>query len=54
MRDLKLDSDTFGQFQEKVMRAVSEYPIEAGVKLIPAVGKRLKEVIEKDGAALKY
>ena len=54
LRDLELDSDTFGQFQEKVMRAVTDYPIEAGAKLIPAIGKRLKEVIEKDGAALKY
>ena len=54
LRDLELDSDTFGQFQEKVMRAVMQYPIESGAKLIPAVGKRLKEVIEKDGAALKY
>ena len=51
---MELDSDTFGQFQEKVMRAVMQYPIESGAKLIPAVGKRLKEVIEKDGAALKY
>ena len=48
------DSDAFGQFQEKVMRAVMQCPIESGAKLIPAVGKRLKEVIEKDGAALKY
>ena len=54
MRDIELDSDTFGTFQVKVMRAVSEYPIESAVKLIPAIGKRLNEVIEKNGAALKY
>ena len=54
LRDIELDSDTFGQFQVKVMRAVSEYPIEAGVKLVPCMGKRLGEVIEKGGAALKY
>ena len=41
-------------FQIKVTRAVSDYPIESGVKLIPAIWKRLGEVIEKDGAALKY
>ena len=34
LRDIELDSDTFGQFQVKVMRAVSEYPIEAGVKFV--------------------
>ena len=54
LRDIELDSDTFGQFQVKVMMAVSEYPIEAGVKLVPCMGKRLGEVIEKGGAALKY
>ena len=54
LRDIELDSDTFGTFQVKVMRAVSEYPIESAVKLVPAIGKRLNEVIEKNGAALKY
>ena len=54
LRDIEKDSDTFGDFQIKVMRAVSEYPIESGVKLVPAIGKRLGEVIEANGAALKY
>ena len=54
LRDIEVDTDTFGHFQIKVMRAVEAYPFEAGVKLIPAIGKRLKEVIEKQGAALKY
>ena len=54
LRDIEVDTDTFGQFQIKVMRAVNDYPIESGVKLIPGIGKRLKEVIEKKGAALKY
>ena len=54
LRDIELDTDDFGQFQIKVMRAVNDYPLESGVKLIPCIGKRLKEVIEKGGAALKY
>ena len=54
LRDIELDSDTFGQFQIKVMRAVCAYSIEAGVKLVPCIGHRLKEVIEAKGAALKY
>ena len=54
LRDIEVDSDTFGEFQLKVMRAVSDYPIKSGVKLVPCIGKRLKEVIEKKGAALKY
>ena len=54
LRELELDSDTFGDFQMKVMRAAGEYPIESGVKLIPAMAKRLKELIEAKGAALKY
>ena len=54
LRDIEKDSDTFGDFQMKVMRAVSECPTESGAKLIPAIGKRLGEVIEANGAALKY
>ena len=54
LRDIEIDSDTFGQFQIKVMRAIEAYPVEAAVKLVPCIGKRLKEVIEKKGAALKY
>ena len=54
LRSIELASDTFGDFQIKVMRAVSAYPIESGAKLIPTIGKRLAEVIEKKGAALEY
>ena len=51
---MEVDTDSFGQFQIKVMRAVCDYPIESGVTLVPCIGKRLKEVIEMKGAALKY
>ena len=54
LRELELDSDTFGQFQIKGMRAVSAYSMEAGVKLIPCIGKQLKEVIEAEGVTFKY
>ena len=54
LRDIEKDTDSFGQFQMKTMQAVCEYPIESAVKLIPALAKRLPEVIEKKGAALKY
>ena len=47
LRDLEVDSDSFGHFQIKVMRAVCDYPIESAAKLIPAMGKRLQEVIGK-------
>ena len=54
LRDIELDSDGFGDFQIKVMRAVCAYPIESGAKLVPCIGHRLKEVIEAKGLALKY
>ena len=54
LREIELDSNDFGTFQIKVMWAVGEYSIESAVKLVPCIGKRLKEVIEKGGAALKY
>ena len=54
LRGIELDSDGFGDFQIKVMRAVCAYPIESGAKLVPCIGHRLKEVIEAKGAALKY
>ena len=54
LRDIELDSDTFGKFQVKVIWAMSEYPTKSGVKLVSCIGKLLGEVIEKSGAALKY
>ena len=54
MRTIEHDNDTFGQFQIRVMQAVDAYPVESAVKLVPTIGKRLKELIEKKGAALKY
>ena len=48
LRELELDSDMLGAFQIKGMKALSEYPIEPGVKLIRAIAKRLKEVIEAE------
>jgi transposase len=54
LRTIEHDNDTFGQFQIRVMQAVDAYPVESAVKLVPTIGKRLKELIEKKGAALKY
>ena len=54
LRSIEHDSDTFGQFQIRVMQAVDAYPVESAVKLVPTIGKRSKELIEKKGAALKY
>ena len=45
------DIRNFGTFQIKFMRAVFECPIESAVRLVPAISKALKEVIEQNGAA---
>ena len=52
LRDLEVDTDSFGHFQ-KATRAVCDYPSASGVKLIPAIAKRLQAVIEAKGAMLK-
>ena len=54
LSDFELDADTFGTCQVKVMRTASEHRTESGVKLVPAIGKRVNEVIARKGATLKY
>ena len=45
-------TDTFQDFGNKVVSAVSAYPVASRLKLIPAVSKRCKQVLEKGGAML--
>ena len=54
LRELERDTDTFGDFQAKVMQAVCEYPVASAVKLIPGMAKRCKKVVEAKGAMTKY
>ena len=54
LRDIEVDTDTFVQFQAKVLRAVCDYPVVSGVKLVAGMGKRFEEVIEAKGAMLDY
>ena len=54
LREIEVDTDTFVQFQAKVLRAVCDYPVVSGVKLIAGMGKRFEEVIEAKGAMLDY
>ena len=54
LRDLERDTDTFGDFQAKVIQAVCEYPVASAVKLIPGMAKRCKKVVEAKGAMTKY
>ena len=48
------DTDTFGQFQIKVMQAICEYPVASALKLIPGMAVRCATVIEARGAMTKY
>ena len=54
LREIEVDTDTFAQFQAKVLRAVHDYPVESAVKLVAGMGKRFDEVIEAKGAMLDY
>ena len=53
LRDTETDTDSFGQFQMKALRAVCDYPTASAAKLVPGMAKRLQEVIELKGAMLK-
>ena len=45
-------TDTFTDFGTKVVSAVNAHPVASRLKLIPAVSKRCKVVLEKGGAML--
>ena len=45
-------TDTFQNFGTKVVSAVNAYPVASKLKLIPAVSKRCKQVLEQEGAML--
>lgn len=45
-------TDTFQHFGNKVVSAVNAYPVASKLKLIPAVSKRCKQVLEQEGAML--
>ena len=54
LREIEVDTDTFAQFQAKVLRAVHDYLVESAVKMVAGMGKRFDEVIEAKGAMLDY
>ena len=48
LREIEKDTDTFNDFQAKVLRSCQEYP--HGKKLIGGMSKRMKLLLEKGGA----
>ena len=52
LRSLEKDRDTFATFQQKVIKAVQAYPPESAKKLVGSMAKRMKLLIEKEGASI--
>ena len=52
LRRRKKATDTFQDFGNKVVSAVTAYPVSSRLKLIPAVSRRCKQVLVKGGAML--
>ena len=54
LRKRECRSDSFADFQKKVLVAVRAYPTSSKLKLVPSMAKRCALVVDKKGAMLKY
>ena len=53
LRKREKATDTSKQFGSKVVSAVNAYPFAAKLKLIPAVSRRCRVVLDREGAVLE-